>query len=166
MKYCLIASTIQIKTQANKNTLCALRWGGKGTCRSKVSPDTKMCFSTTGVLLLSTHSLNIQTRPDTSRHVQTRPDTSTHNTAIYVIFPPNILIRWGIWDYLQQSQLYTGLWIGSISVFLIPHDHGSLCWNLNFQGKTVTVAMLSVQFLSSLLSIVTAVSSEPSLSSP
>ena len=56
MKYYWIVSTIEIKTKAIKNTLCASKMRGErehasqqSKCRKGVSPDTKMCFPTTGI---------------------------------------------------------------------------------------------------------------------
>ena len=55
MKYYWIASTMEIKKKDIKNTLCASVMRGEGNmplnsckCRKGVSPDTKMCFPTTG----------------------------------------------------------------------------------------------------------------------
>ena len=51
MKYYWIASTIEIKTQATKNTLCAFKMRGREhapqqcKCRKGVSPDTKNVLS-------------------------------------------------------------------------------------------------------------------------
>ena len=56
MKYYWIASTNEIKTQATKNMLCACTMRGgrehavqQCKCRKGVTPDTKLCFPTTGV---------------------------------------------------------------------------------------------------------------------